>query len=249
MLKQKIDKAAFDALKPDVQAEYKVNPSNAAEYVLDTEEAREAIAARDREKARADALQAQIDGINEKLTKAEKDKQDLADEAARKKGDTTALDASWQKKLDDANAAADVKITKLNDQLKALLVKAEARKLAAEISTVPDLLAPAIEARLSADLTGDLPITRVLDAAGKPSASSIDELRKEFVANPNYAAIIKANDASGGGAGGGSGGGGAPGKKFSQLTETERVALSRANPAEYKRLSDAHRAEAHAAKG
>ncbi len=250
MLKQRIDKAAFDALPDVMKAEYKPNPTNAAEYVLDAEDAREALAARDREKLRGDTLQASIDAINAKLAAAEKAKQDAIDDAARKSGDTAALEASWKKKLDDAVAAATVDKDKLLAQLRTLLVKNEAIRIANEISTVPDLVVDRIAARLSADLTGDTPITRVLDEAGKPSAASISDLQKEFVANPKFATIITASNGSGGGADGGGAGGGAPGaKKFSQLTEAEKVAWSRANPADYKRAFDAHRAELRTANG
>lgn len=246
MLKQRIDKTAFDLLPDVMKAEYKANPTNAAEYVLDAEDAREALAARDREKARGDALQAQIDTINGDLATARAAAEAAAVEANKKKGDIPALEASWQKKLDDAKVAADAAVEKLKGQLKQLLVHNKAIEIANQISTVPDLLVSTIEARLSAEIDGDTPITRVLDAAGKPSAISLDDLSKEFVANPRYASIIKANDASGGGAGGGGTGGGAPGgKKFSDMTEAERVTLNRNDPAAYRRLSDQHRADAH----
>lgn len=235
MLKQRIDKATFDGLPDVMKAEYKINPANAAEYVLDAEDAKEALAARDREKLRADGLQAQINAANAAVTEAERVAAEARTQAAREKGDVTALDKSWQTKLDAQKADNDKVIEKANNQLRALLVRAEARRIAAKISTVPDLIEERIAARLTADLTGDIPITRVLDAAGRPSATSIDELEKEFVANPAYATIIKASEGSGGGAGGGGSGGGAPGgKKISQMTEREKVAFSRANPEGYR---------------
>lgn len=243
MLLRKIAKTAFDALPDVMKAEYKPNPTNAEEYLLDAEEAREAIAARDREKLRADNLQTQIEAINTEL-KAAKDAREAAEsEAATKKGDIPAIEASWKKKLDDAIAAAQAVQDKLTNQLKNLLVRQQAEKIANAISTVPDLLVDKIAARLEANLDGETPSTRVLGADGKPTANTLDELQKEFVANAAYATIIKSNDASGGGADGGPSGGGAPsGKKFSELTEQQKVALSRTNPAEYKRLVEAHRA-------
>jgi hypothetical protein len=250
MLKQKIDKAAYDALPDVMKAEYRPNPTNAAEYMLDAEDAREAIAARDREKLRADGLQASIDAINVKLAAADKAKQDAIDDAARKGGDTAALDKSWQAKLDAAIAAHGVEKDKLTAQLRTLLVLNEATRIANEISTVPELIVDRIAARLSADLTGDIPITRVLDEAGKPSASSVAELQKEFVANPKFASIIRASKGSGGGADGGGSGGGAPGGvKFSQLSEAQKVAWSKTDPVAFKKASDAHIAEQRAARG
>lgn len=245
MLKQKIDKAAFDALPDVMKAEYKANPTNAAEYLLDAEEAREAISARDREKARADGLQTQIDAINAQLNEAKTARETAEAEAAKKKGDIPAIEASWKTKLDEATAAAKVREEKLMAQLKALLVHDQAVQIANAISTVPSLMVPVIEARLSAEIDGDKPFTRVLDATGKPSALSLDDLRKEIVANTEYATIIKANDATGGGAGGATGGGGASGKKFSDMTEAEKRSLNAANPAEFQRLSNEARAAAN----
>jgi hypothetical protein len=245
MLKQRIDKTAFDALPDVMKAEYKPNPANAAEYVLDTEEAREAIAARDREKKRADELQAQIDQINAQLAEAKTAKETAEVEAAKKRGDVTALETSWQKKLDDAVAAKDNEIKKLTAAMERLLVHDQAMLIASQISTVPELLAPQIAARLQADLTGETPTTRVLDGTGKPSATTIDELSKEFVANPKFAAIIKASDGSGGGAGNGPSGGGASRKKLSDMSEQERIDLNRTNPSEFQRLQAEARAAAH----
>ncbi len=243
MLKQRLDKTAFDALPDVMKAEYKVNATNANEYLLDAEDAKEAVAARDREKKRADDLQASIDEINKKLADAEKAKKDAEDETNRKAGNVAAIEKSWQDKLDAAIAAKDAIIASLQGKLRQLLVRSKAQGIAAKISVAPDLLTPAIEARLTAELDAETPITRVLDVAGKPSALSIDDLEKEFVANPAYAAIIKANEASGGGAGGGSGGGGAPtGNDFSKMTEREKVALRQSNPEKYRALADAHKA-------
>ena len=72
--------------------------------------------------------------------------------------------------------------------------------MAAEISTSPSLLLPHIKARLQADLDGDAPATKVLDRDGKPSAMTVADLSKEFVDNKDFAAIIRATKASGGGA-------------------------------------------------
>ena len=93
-----------------------------------------------------------------------------------------------------------------------------------------------IKARLDLEIADGVPITRVLDAAGKPSALSLDDLKKEFVDNKSYAAIIKASDANGGGAGPSSDGNGVPNKKLSEMTATEEAKFANENPTEYQRM-------------
>lgn len=244
MLLRKIAKTAYDALPDVMKAEYKVSSTNASEYLLDADDAKEALAARDREKARADELQTRVDAIDKKLKDAEDATKAAEAEALRKKGDIPALEASWQAKLDAAKVASDAAIDGLKIKLKNLLVKNAAMAMAADISTTPNLLAPMIEARLQAEIDVDTPFTRVLDAAGKPSALSLDDLKKELVANKDYSAIIKASQSSGGSAGAGRGGGsagsggGEGGKKLSEMTDAERVKMAREDPAQLKRLTE-----------
>ena len=196
-LKRKIDKATFDALSDVLKAEYKENPSRKGEYILDTdgdEDADAAKRARDHEKKRADELAA-------KLAEIETAKKTAEEEAARSSGNVAALEASWKEKLATAEKARKDEMARLNAMLRASHIDAVAEGMAAEISEAPKLLAPLIKARLDMDMTGETPLTRVLDATGKPSASSLNELKAEFLANKEYAAIMRATNASGGGAG------------------------------------------------
>lgn len=241
MILRKIDKAKFDALPDVMKAEYKVDPNNANEYLLDTDEAKELLAARDREKKRADDLQAAADAAAAETKRITEEAAEAVAKAAREKGDITAIEKSWQSKIDAAKADSDKALAALQEKLRKLLVHDRAVMMAAEISTVPSLMVAVIEARLSAEIEGDEPVTRVLGTDGKPSALTLDDLRKELVANKEYATIIKASGSSGGSATGGTGGA-SGGKKFSEMTEAERVTLNRDNPAEFTRLSNEARA-------
>ena len=73
-------------------------------------------------------------------------------------------------------------------------------KIANEISTVPDLMSGAISARLTTEIVDGKATTRVLDQDGKPSALTVEELKKEFVANEKFSSIIVGSNASGSGA-------------------------------------------------
>lgn len=235
MLKTKITKADFDALPDALKAYYKQDGDN---YLLQSDDAAELRAAKERESAARIAAEAEAKRLKDEAAAAEtarlKAEQDAADEKARKSGDIAALDKSWQAKLDDAVRVERERADKLEKQLRSALVDGKAEALAAEISTTPELLAPLIAARLDPDLTGEKAIVRIKDANGQPSAANLDDLKKEFVANAKFAAIIKGSNASGGGANGNNSGGGAANKKISEMTEAEKVAYHRANPEAYK---------------
>ena len=235
-LKSKITaQADFDALPDAIKAEYKKEGDI---WLLDSDDATELRTAKDREAKRARDAEAERDRLKKEAEDAARVIQDAKDEAARKAGDVAAIEKSWSDKYEAEKTEGKKREAALQAQIDTLLVTNVANQIAGDISTVPDLLSGPIAKRLKAEITDGVAITRVLDADGKPSAMSIDELKKEFVANPKYAAIIQGSNASGGGANGGGTGGGAPtGKKFSQLSEAERVALHRENPTKFAELS------------
>lgn len=235
-LKSKLTKAEFDALPDVLKEHYKASGDS---YLLDSDDAAELRRAKEREveqtrleKERADRLQAELDAEKEA-------KRVAAEEAAKKAKDIPAIEASWASKVEAAKAEAQRAVDALKTKLNNLLVKSKAEALANKISTAPSLLAPVIAARLQAETDGDEAKTRVLDATGKVSAMTLEDLEKEIVANAEYAAIIRGTNANGGGAGSGGSGGGA-GKAFKDMSEAERVALYRSNPTEFKRLAGTH---------
>lgn len=238
-LKRKITKAEYDALSDVLKAEYKAHGDG---YVLDTDDAAELSNALERQKELARQEKERADRLERERQEADTARQAAELEAAKKRGDIEALERSWQAKVDAEKAKADEAANALREKLKRLLVVDKAREIAVEISTAPELILPHIERRLMADLDGDDPVTRVLDATGKPSASTVDELKQEFIANDKFAAIIIGSKANGGNAGQTRGGGNATGKKISEMTEAERVALHRQIGAtEFARRAEAER--------
>ncbi len=194
-LKRKITKAEYDKLSAEIKTEY---VADGDDFKLDIAgEADEDTGALKRAKDR----EAQLRREAEKRAKEAEDKlAGIEGDDARKKGDIVTLEKAWQKKLDDAKAEADAKISRYETNIRTTLVDNVAAKLAAEISTSPALILPHIKARLIADLDGDAPTTKVLGKDGKPSNVTLDDLRKEFVDNKDFATIIRASKASGGGA-------------------------------------------------
>lgn len=164
--------------------------------------------ARDRERDAAKALRITLKEAED----ARDELQGRIDAGGDKgKGDIEALTKAWQAKVDKLTLAHSEADTALKGQVRKLTVGQEARKLASEMATDEgvELLERFILDRLDVDLNGDMPTIRVLDGTGKPSASTIDELKKEFLADKRFSGILTGSKASGGGAGGSKPGSGA----------------------------------------
>lgn len=169
-------------------------------------------------------------------------KADLETEKGKKGADVQALEQSWQQKLADANKAKDDTVAELSAEIERLLVTNTSTGLAHEISTVPELFSDVISRRLKVEKGADGKyFTRVLDAAGNPSAATLDDLKKELLATDKYAAIIVSGKGSGGGAGGTGSGGGATEKKWLEYSDTELTELRRTDKDKYDRLREEHR--------
>jgi hypothetical protein len=220
MLKKRITKAIFDSFSKDVQAFYK---ADGEDYVLQVEtsadddpgELRRALTRvredHKTEKDRADRLQTQVDGFVADPNKAK---------------DLRTLETSWQQKLTDQKNADQKTIERLTVQLKKAKISDQASAIANEIAgDNGHLLIEKIEKRLTVNLDGETAETRVLDANGALSASTVEDLKKEFVANPKYSGIIIASKASGGATGTRTSETSAvlKDKKFDELTTQERT--------------------------
>jgi hypothetical protein len=194
-LKLKLTKAEHAALDPKLQAEYKAAGD---EFVLDAEieDTGELKRALDRERLEKKAEKERADKVAKEL-------QDTKDATARSTGDIATLEKSWKDKEKTNNDAHKAEIEKRDNHLKKLLVEQVATALAAELGgDNAALLLPHITPRLTADMTGETPFTRVLDKDGKPSALNVEDLKKEISGDARFKAVIIASKASGGGANG-----------------------------------------------
>ena len=196
---------------------------------LDTLKAQlaEANKAIDALKAKADELLTETKEAKKAKREAEEKAKAEAEELARKSGDVAALEKSWQDKHAKELAARDDALKARDAQLYDLTVNAEARRIASELA-VPgsaDVLLPHIKSRLKYE-DGKL---SVLDAEGKPSASTPEELAKEIAASKAFAPLIVASMATGGGATGGKGGGAAPTKKVGEWSDGDKARFIREN--------------------
>lgn len=229
MLKLKLDKTAHATLSPEFQKEYKAVGDD---FILDTD-----IPVEDVTPLKNSLVQ---EREAHKKTKADKQvlEGQIVDLTARA-GTATELETSWQKKLNEQATKHTAEKTGMEKQIHTLLVDNVAAGIAAEISTAPSLMLPIIKARLRAEAGDDgTLVTRVLGTDGKVTVNSVKELTEELRANKEYAAIIQASKASGGGASGGKGSVGD--KAYSAMTEAERTALYKADKPKFDRLRQEH---------
>lgn len=162
-------------------------------------------------KRKVDELLQEKKDAAKRAKEAEEAASRAAEEAARKSGDVAALEKSWQEKLAKREAELLASQESLNAQVRNLTVGRAAADLAAELAVQGSAkaLLPHIQSRITMDIRDGQPVAVVLDANGKPSAATLDELKNEFINDPAFAPLIVASKATGGGANGGNGGGAA----------------------------------------
>lgn len=145
------------------------------------------------------------------------------------KADYEALKTSFATKTQEQQAAFDTKYNKQSALIEKHMLDGTALAMATEISTAPTLLIPHIRGRLKLEeVDGELTVS-ILDITGKPSAATLDDLKKEMLQNKTFAPILIGSKASGSGATGGSGGGSAS-KPFNELSEAERTKFAKDDP-------------------
>lgn len=161
-------------------------------------------------KSKVDELLGEKKSAAQKARDAEAEAQRIAEEAARKAGDTEALEKSWQAKLAKVEEASSGKLSAYEKTIQNLTVGREAATLAGELAVQgsASVLERIVRDRLSVEMTDEGPKVRVLDASGKPSAASIADLKAELAADAGLAPLIAGSKASGGGAAGANGGAG-----------------------------------------
>lgn len=165
---------------------------------------------------------------SEKAKEAEELARKEAEEAARKNNDIEALENSWKEKheraLKELRDQFEPDIALKDKLLQNATVNATANQIANEIG-IPGsakALMPHLTQRLKMEVKDGQAVTVVTDAAGKPSALTVDELKNEFKNDAAFAPLIVGSNATGGGANGGNGGGAAGAK---ELTRSEFDAL------------------------
>jgi hypothetical protein len=236
-MKRILTKAEFAKLSDIMKAEYKADDTgeNFTLDLTDFEDPGALKRAKDHEKENRKEVEKQLKIATDKLAALEEEREGML-KGSVPKGDVEKLEKSYKEKLTKRESELLGEMNGLRTNLNTMLVDNVANQLAAEISTAPKLMLPHIKARLSPEYSEGKASTRILDNEGKPSAMTLDDLRKEFLANNDFSSILVGTKASGSGAAG-AGGGRAPVKKLSDFkTATEEAQFANEYPQEYQRL-------------
>lgn len=207
-LKRILTAAEFEALRPELKTEYKPSGDGFTLDLSDYEDPAALKRAKDHEKEARKAAEKKAKDTEDALALLTEERDGLLTRAIPR-GDVEKLEASYKTKLAAREAELTKQIEGMRGTLNTMLVDNVATSLAAKISTAPAVMLPHIRARLAAEHAEGKSSTRILDRDGKPSAATIDDLEKEFLANKDFAGILVGSKGSGSGAAGGANGGGA----------------------------------------
>jgi hypothetical protein len=222
-LKHKIDEKTFKALPKVIQDEY---TQNGDEYVLSVEgidDGAELKRAKAHEVAARKAAEKQVAELNEQLKTLTEERDGLL-AGTVPKGDVEKITKIANDKLAKREKELSDKIARLEKDLTTNLVDNVANSLAAELSDSPVVLSPHLRNRLRAQEIDGSFKTVVVDQNGQPTDLSVEGLKKEFLANKDFAPILRASKGSGGGAAGRSGSGGAGSGKIDLKADPKTIA-------------------------
>lgn len=183
-------------------------------------------------KAKNEELLTETKTAKQKAKDEATERQRIADEAATKSGDVDALRKSYEAKLAERESHF---AAQLSDRDGLILGSTKS-------DTIRDIVAAAIPGkdkglrayvatRIKTEIKDGTVQVTVLDEAGKPSALSVADLKKEIEADAAWADVIEASRASGGGATGGKSGGAAKVMKradFDALNAVDKAAFMKA---------------------
>lgn len=196
------------------------------ENTLTAEQAGELQAEIERLRRHNETLLGEKKAESEKRRAEQAEKEQMAQETARKKGDFETLEKQYQAKIKELQE----QITQRDAARDGDLVKSHAQKLASMLSDNPanqEILQILLEKRLSAK-DGQI---SVLDIDGTASIASIDDLKREIQTCGKYDSLIVGTHASGTGSHGMS-----AIKQAGEYSESERVHIANTNPALFKQL-------------
>lgn len=223
----KITKSDYDALPAGMKAAFKLIDGT-EEYSNNEEDAGALKNALDSEKAAKVKAAKERDDLKAAQDAKTKEAVDAALAEARKSGDFAAIEADYKTKLAASEAARIAATEKGNLQL----VDNAQGKIIGDLSkifTTPKAMTPYLKSRLKTEVdeaSGEV-VTRVLDAEGKVTAASIEDLKKEILDDAEFKGSLAAGKGSGSGATGHEDGSGATSKQsgsFSDASPEDKIA-------------------------
>lgn len=206
MLKMKLD--TLEGVDDALQGLYEKTDDGYALKVEGVEDTGALKRAKDREKQAAREAKERAEALESELSELRKAFEETQHQGAKDSGDIEALEKSWSDKLAKREKELLGKLSETEQQLNGVLVDGKAATLAAELAVEGSapVLQRLIKDRLGVDMRDGKAVTVVLDDEGKPSAATIDDLKKEFSENKAFSPLISGSKASGvGGSAGTSG--------------------------------------------
>lgn len=174
----------------------------------------------------------------------EKAKQE-AYEKAKAEGDIETVTARHKEQLEDAaKRAFEEGKSAASKEFKELEAAKTKENLALKIASSVGIDEFAID-MMKAEIQKQIEVNpedgsiTYLDSDGRATSLDGDNFKAELIKNPRYGRLIKADLATNGGGasnGGGNGGSAPKGKKWADFSDSELVALHRADPAAYEQL-------------
>lgn len=190
--------------------------------------------AKEHEKNQRKQAQTKVTELQSKVEDLEEQIAALGDPA---KG---SVDAAKLQKLEKQLKETSDKLTsregELLNEISRLTSSAVADRITNELTDYPDLMRPAILARLKTVMEDGKSVVKVLDADGDIGSMTVEELKKEFENDKRFTPVLRGSKGSGSGAPGDGKGGGQGKTKLSDYNGQERKELMEKNPAEFNRL-------------
>lgn len=202
-LKRKLTKDEFEKLNDILKGEYKHN-SASGNYELDAEDddKAELLRAKQYEVDKRKELEVELKKLKENIDKnnydSTKGKGNVEELEKLWMDKNAALEKSWNEKHNLTVKELSEKNATLRSQVKNSILESHAKTLASELFTIPSVMMRSVMDRLDVDFSDNGPVLKVLDAERKPSASTLDDLRKELLANKEFSSILIASKARGG---------------------------------------------------
>lgn len=191
-MKRKITKEEYEKLSDVLKGEYEEKSGSFFQKIPDDDEAIEALRiAKNNEKSEHNKTKQALTDLQSQLD-------EMKNEGSRKRGDVEAIENSWKDKFTKRETELTEKINNLTSTVSKSMRDSITTQIAAKISVSPALMKKVLDERVSVEYSEGIFLTRILDASGKPSALTIEDLEKETLANKDYAPIIIASKASGG---------------------------------------------------
>lgn len=192
----KISKADYEALPAALKGMFKAEGDGYVANVKSAEEVEQEVSGL---RNKVDELMLEAKTSKNAKREADAAAKAAAEEAARASGDIATIEKSWQDKLTNLQGEFDSYKSTSEKALHGVLVEKEAQALATRLcKDAAPVIMPHLLKRLAVEHGKDGSVkTRVLDADGKPTAHTLDDLKNEFISNPAFKPIIVSSEATG----------------------------------------------------